>query len=61
MFEQGFEAMRELLESERRGDAGPRPVAVQASERAALLAEWLGGLAFDRSAAGWRAMVVLDV
>jgi SHS2 domain-containing protein len=46
VFEAGFEAMRELL-----ADAGgpplpPTPVQLEAPDRAALLADWLGEIAF---------------
>jgi SHS2 domain-containing protein len=47
VFEQGFEAMRELL-----GDAAPGPtpearrIALAATDRAMLLADWLAELAF---------------
>jgi SHS2 domain-containing protein len=46
VFEQGFEAMRELLEG---GDGPPAPareISIAAPDRAALLAEWLAELAF---------------
>jgi SHS2 domain-containing protein len=46
VFEQGFEAMRELLASEAGGPAVSRAVAVSAPDRAALLADWLAELAF---------------
>jgi SHS2 domain-containing protein len=46
IYEEGFAAMRELLA----GDAGtamaPRRVRVEAPDRAALLADWLGEIAF---------------
>jgi protein archease len=50
VFEQGFEAMRELLTDDA-GEAGPaaappRPVSLAAADRAALLAEWLAELAY---------------
>jgi SHS2 domain-containing protein len=47
VFEQGFEAMRELL-----GDGAPEPtpearrIALAAADRAVLLADWLAELAF---------------
>jgi SHS2 domain-containing protein len=48
VFEHGFEAMRELLDSGPAGSepAPPRRVSVGAADRAALLAEWLAELAF---------------
>jgi SHS2 domain-containing protein len=50
VFEQGFEAMRELLTSESGGGEGspgqPRRVSIAAPDHAALLAEWLAELAF---------------
>ena len=51
VFEDGFEAMRELL-----GDAGGarrrREVSIKAPDRAALLAEWLAELAFIAESEG---------
>jgi SHS2 domain-containing protein len=51
VFEDGFEAMRELL-----GGAGStgrrRDVSIKASDRAALLAEWLAELAFIAESEG---------
>jgi SHS2 domain-containing protein len=46
VFEQGFEAMRELLAVEHGAPLPPRPVALGGTDRARLLAEWLGELAF---------------
>jgi len=46
VFEAAFEAMRELLECERRGPAPRRAVTLEARDRAALLADWLAELAF---------------
>jgi SHS2 domain-containing protein len=108
VFEQGFAAMRELLAAEHPGAPLSRRIELEAPDRAALLADWLGELAFlaetdglapehlpelrlgdralvatvegregrtphlvkaatyhrlafERSAGGWRARVVLDV
>jgi SHS2 domain-containing protein len=47
LFEEGFEAMRELLGGEGAGSPERRrQVAIEAPDRAALLAEWLAELAF---------------
>jgi SHS2 domain-containing protein len=48
VFGHAFEAMRELLASASGADepAPPREVSITASDRAALLAEWLAELAF---------------
>jgi SHS2 domain-containing protein len=46
VFEEGFAAMRELLASEREGTEEPRRIQLAGSDRAALLADWLGELAF---------------
>jgi SHS2 domain-containing protein len=46
VFEQGFEAIRELLAVEHGEALAPKPVALGARDRARLLAEWLGELAF---------------
>jgi SHS2 domain-containing protein len=46
VFVEGFEAMRELLDCEPEGEAPPREVDLAARDRATLLAEWLGELAF---------------
>ena len=46
VFEEGFFAMRELLDSERGEPAPPREAALSAGDRAALLADWLAELAF---------------
>jgi SHS2 domain-containing protein len=46
VFEQGFEAIRELLGCGPGEPMDPKRVIVQATDRAALLAEWLAELAF---------------
>jgi SHS2 domain-containing protein len=46
IFEQGFEAMRELLSDETGERLPPRPVKLEARDGAALLADWLAELAF---------------
>jgi SHS2 domain-containing protein len=46
VFEQGFEAMRELLASEPGEPMGSRHVSIEAPDHAALLADWIGELAF---------------
>ena len=46
VFEQGFEAMRELLEAEASEEAPAARVALHAPDRGALLADWLAELAF---------------
>jgi SHS2 domain-containing protein len=46
VFEEGFAAMRELLECEPKGEAEPREIDLAARDRATLLADWLGELAF---------------
>jgi SHS2 domain-containing protein len=46
IFEQGFEAMRELLSDETGEPLLPRRVTLEARDGAALLADWLAELAF---------------
>jgi SHS2 domain-containing protein len=46
VFQQGFEAMRELLEADAGEQAPARLIELEASDRAALLADWLAELAF---------------
>jgi SHS2 domain-containing protein len=46
VFEEGFEAMRELLSTDRSDDAPPWEVELRAADRPALLADWLAELAF---------------
>jgi SHS2 domain-containing protein len=46
VFEDGFEAMRELLASDRTDGSPARQVALAARDRATLLADWLAELAF---------------
>ena len=46
MFEEGFEAMRELLDAELGEPAAPQALELAAGDRAALLADWLAELAF---------------
>ena len=46
VFEDGFEAMRELLAVEPREASPPRAVVLAGRDRATLLAEWLAELAF---------------
>jgi SHS2 domain-containing protein len=46
IFETGFHAMRELIQSNQRRERLEVPVALTGSDRAALLADWLGELAF---------------
>lgn len=46
IFEAGFQAMRELMSSKKLRDRIEAPVALTGSDRAVLLAEWLGELAF---------------
>jgi SHS2 domain-containing protein len=46
VFEEGFEAMRELLNDGGGRPAPPREVAISSADRPALLAEWLTELAF---------------
>jgi SHS2 domain-containing protein len=46
VFEEGFAAMRELLASEREDEARSRRIELTAPDRPALLADWLGELAF---------------
>jgi SHS2 domain-containing protein len=55
VFEQGFEAMRELLEGDEdeRAAAEPLSVSLTASDRAALLADWLAELAFLAESEGF--------
>jgi SHS2 domain-containing protein len=45
VFGEGFEAMRELLSSEARGEPMSRRVELAGSDRPALLADWLAELA----------------
>ena len=45
VFGEGFEAMRELLASEERGEPMSRTVELAGRDRAALLADWLAELA----------------
>jgi SHS2 domain-containing protein len=54
VFEDGFEAMRDLLGSDQGGEpAAPRTVAIAAPDRAALLADWLAELAFLAESGGF--------
>ena len=46
LFDEGLAAMRELLEDAPEGERLHRAVAVEARDRATLLADWLGELAF---------------
>jgi SHS2 domain-containing protein len=46
VFEEGFAAMRELLGCEPHGEAEPHEIDLAARDRASLLADWLGELAF---------------
>jgi SHS2 domain-containing protein len=46
LFEAGFEAMRELLADGEQGERLEVPVELKGVDRAALLADWLGELAF---------------
>ena len=46
LFDEGLAAMRELLEDAPEGERLRRAVAVEARDRATLLADWLGELAF---------------
>jgi SHS2 domain-containing protein len=46
VFEQGFEAMRELLAAEPAGPGAAHEIELRAPDRAALLADWLAELAF---------------
>jgi protein archease len=46
VFEQGFDAIRELLDGGEEAAVAPRRVSLRARDRAALLADWLGELAF---------------
>jgi SHS2 domain-containing protein len=46
VFEAGFEAMRELMGASSEGDRIVIPVALPGRDRAALVADWLGELAF---------------
>jgi SHS2 domain-containing protein len=46
IFEEGFQAMRELLSSDRSRERIEIPVSLAGADRAALLADWLGELAF---------------
>jgi SHS2 domain-containing protein len=46
VFAAGFEAMRELLADGRGEPLSPREVRLEAPDRAALLADWLGEIAF---------------
>ena len=46
IFEAGFHAMRELMSSTQSRERIEVPVALTGGDRAALLADWLGGLAF---------------
>lgn len=52
VFEDGFEAMRELLGSAGDEPARSREVSIAAPDRAALLAEWLAELAFVAESEG---------
>lgn len=52
VFEDGFEAMRELLGSAGDEPARSREVSIAAPDRAALLAEWLAELAFIAESEG---------
>lgn len=66
IFEAGFWAMRELMSSNESPERIEVPVALTGEDRAVLLADWLAELAFhrlgfERTEAGWRARVVLDV
>jgi SHS2 domain-containing protein len=53
VFEQGFEAMRELLAAGPAGPAEVREIELRAPDRAALLADWLAELAFLSETAGF--------
>jgi SHS2 domain-containing protein len=53
VFEQGFEAMRELLASDPGEPMRPRHVSIEAPDHAALLADWLGELAFLAESEGF--------
>jgi SHS2 domain-containing protein len=46
IFETGFHAMRELIQSDQSRERLEVPVTLTGSDRAALLADWLGELAF---------------
>lgn len=46
IFEAGFQAMRELMSNKKLRDRIEAPVALTGNDRAVLLAEWLGELAF---------------
>jgi SHS2 domain-containing protein len=46
IFEAGFNAMRELMSSDRSRERIEVPVALTGGDRAVLLADWLGELAF---------------
>jgi SHS2 domain-containing protein len=46
VFEEGFAAIRELLDGDGGPALAPRRVSLRARDRAALLADWLGELAF---------------
>lgn len=46
VFEEGFEAMRELLRNESDGSVSSYKVSLEAADRPALLADWLAELAF---------------
>jgi SHS2 domain-containing protein len=55
VFEQAVHALRELFEDDAGragGDSAERPVEVEATDRAALLAEWLAELVFLAEAEG---------
>jgi SHS2 domain-containing protein len=52
VFEQGFEAMRELLEAGGGEVAPARTIELEAGDRAALLADWLAELAFVAESEG---------
>ena len=46
IFEAGFQAMRELMSGDRSQDRNEVPLALTGGDRAALLPDWLGELAF---------------
>ena len=46
IFEQGFEAMRELLAGKSGEQVAPALIGIEAADRAALFADWLAELAF---------------
>jgi SHS2 domain-containing protein len=53
VFEQGLEAMRELVATEPGEPMAPKHVSIEARDHAALLADWLGELAFLAESEGF--------